>query len=900
MAATDDLTKDEDDNGIKIQDTRGEPLSLSKYFQVMNSYGREIFFVITIVFTGIAALQSGPLKTKKVNPPNTFFEPPSLVTDFYTGNIKQLLSLISEKDVSLVMYYAPWDASSLQAREEFETVAKFYHNEVFFAAINCWWPDGECRKKFSIPSYPIVLAYVHEMGIVRYEGPIVATYLIYFLDSILSPVVPLHHSGELLDLLTKHEAVLVAYFEFKNSSYPKGYKQFYFAALKSLSTDPHRRICFAVLTNRHVAESFKLKSDVQLFLWNRSEVYRGEINGHAELLKWAYGVLDYTSDWVSPPGTKSNMLSEILENHAVLILFTPRSLLLEYTPYYNLLKEIALDYYNCNKSNFVESIKHRMVLKRHIMQEEFTKTVKKCHKNDTSNNPDLCRFRPDLCDLTCCQSKSLSLKSNQACFCRACLHHVVENIEDMKLFECENTLQLVLKNFNINALGSFDQCNDIEVSFPVKFGRYKRLSFHCEMESPNALKSVKKQLTDEEIAELKDDLILTMIQNNEKRLCHRMRYALNYSELFFPSFPDPSDTTSWLSNFTGLGCLTNKTLHFIAMDVILYHSFAENLGIDISLNHHQTSAVIVETTKETQFVLEEPVTKKALVEFIKNYTAGSLNRYLRMPVKKLSSCEMEEESNVCVQEVTTTTFFDVVLDDKDVVLLYYAPWCGPCQSISHIFLSVADYFSNVEDIRFARINGEENDLPWEYTVEKYPTIIFFPVKRKSDSVEFPSHLQISMTNLLHFVLVHTQPKVRWKVSMEMCNRDCIAHNLIMSAKEIRRLFREQKGLINDLHFAQFLVYRPKKVKGLLPKGSKPPNVNYLKSVFLKTVVERIHKKRKQIYQARQLQIVLRKKRDVYLKDRTNTDNKTTNVTSGQKSKKSKLINIHQKKAKDEL
>ncbi|GFY73479.1 thioredoxin domain-containing protein 11 [Trichonephila inaurata madagascariensis] len=899
MAATNDLIKDEDDTDIKIQDTRGDPLSLTKYFQVMNSYGREIFFVITIVFTGIAALQSGPLKTKKVNPPDIFFEPPSLVTDFYNGNIKQLLSLISEKDVSLVMYYAPWDASSLQAREEFETVAKFYHNEVFFAAINCWWPEGECRKKFSVPSYPIILSYVHEMGIVRYEGPIVSTYLIYFLDSILSPVVPLHHTGELFDLLTKHEAVLVAYFEFKNGSYPKGYKQFYFAALKALSNDPHRRICFAVLTNKQVAENFRLRSSVQLFLWNTSQVYREEIRGHMELLKWAYGVLDYTSDWVSPPGTKSSMLSEIFEDTAALVLFTPRSLLLEYTPYYNLLKEIALDYNNCNKSSFVESIKHRMVLKRHIMQEELSKTIKKCHKKDTPNDPDVCRFHPDLCDLTCCQSTSLKLKLNQACSCRACLHHIVENIEEMKLFECENTLKLVLKNFDINELGSFDKCNDIEVSFPVKFGRYKQLSFHCQNESPYAFKSSKKQLTEEEIAELKDDLILTMIQNNEKRLCYRMRYALNSSEVYFPSFPDPSDTTTWLNNFTGIGCLTNRTLNFIAMDVNLYHSFAENLGIDVSKSHHQTSAVIIETSKETQFVLEEPVTKKALVEFIKNYTSGSLNRFLRMPVRKLGNCNNNgEEDNVCVEEATTATFFDVILDDKDVVLLYYASWCGVCHSISHIFLSVADYFAKVEDIKFVRINGEENDLPWEYTVEKYPTIIFFPVKRKSDSVEFPAHLQISMTNLLHFVLVHTQPKVRWKVSMEMCNRECIAHNLIMSSKELRRLFREHKSLINDLHIAQLIIYRPKKVKlQSKQKGSKGPNVNYLKSVYLKYVIKRIHKKRRQIYQAQQLQIVLRKKMDIYLQDVKKSSSDKKGVASGRKSKH---LNFRQKNVKDEL
>ncbi|XP_035205049.1 thioredoxin domain-containing protein 11-like, partial [Stegodyphus dumicola] len=697
--ATSNLGKDEDDT--KIREPRGDASSLTKYLQIMNSYGREIIFVIALVFTGIAAIQNGPLKTKKVNPPGIFFVPPSLVTDFYQGNVQQLLSLQSEKDVSLVVYYAPWDAACIQAKEEIETVAKFYHNEVFFAAINCWWPEGECRKKFSVPSYPVVLVYIHEIGIVRYEGPLISTYIISFLDFVLTPLVPLHHTGELLDLLTKHEGVLVAFFEFKDGSYPNGYKQFYSAAIKSLNTDPNRRICFAVITNRKDALHFKLKSDIQLFLWNSTEVYSEVVLNHLEILKWAYSNLKQVTQWISPPGVKSKILSENIEKNAALILFTPRNLLLEYSPYYNLFKEVALDYFNCNKGSFVESLIHRLVLKRHVLQEEFSRIIGKCHRNSSDNDPNVCRKRPDMCDLTCCQSINLDLNFRHACACRACLHHIVEDIEDMKLSECENTLNLILRNFNLNELGHFRNCSEIEVLYPVKFGPYKQLSFNCETESPHSGKSSKRELTEKEISELKDDLILTMIQNTEKRLCHRLRYALNYSELNFPSFPT-SDNSSWLSNFTGLGCRTNKTLAFIAMDVVLYHSFAENMGIDVTKNYHQTTAVIIEAVQESQYVLDGHINKKVLVEFIKNYTAGNLDRHLRMPVRKLEGCSKDENANVCVEEVTTATFSEIVLDKtKDVVLMYYASWCGACYSVSHIFLSVADYFSNVQGIKFA-------------------------------------------------------------------------------------------------------------------------------------------------------------------------------------------------------
>lgn len=123
--------------------------------------------------------------------------------------------------------------------------------------------------------------------------------------------------------------------------------------------------------------------------------------------------------------------------------------------------------------------------------------------------------------------------------------------------------------------------------------------------------------------------------------------------------------------------------------------------------------------------------------------------------------------------------------------------------------------------------------------------------------------------------------------MEMCNRECIARNLILSSKELRRLFREQKSLLNDLHFAQQVIYRPKRHRGLKDKDAKGPSVNYLRNVYLKTVVGRIHRKRRQIEKALELQVVLRRKRS-----------KDTVVKSPKGGKKH--LDMRQKKGKDEL
>ena len=158
---------------------------------------------------------------------------------------------------------------------------------------------------------------------------------------------------------------------------------------------------------------------------------------------------------------------------------------------------------------------------------------------------------------------------------------------------------------------------------------------------------------------------------------------------------------------------------------------------------------------------------------------------------------------------------------------------------------------------------------------------------------------ITVTNLLHFVLIHTQTKVRWNVAMKMCNRDCVAHNLIMSNRELSRLFRDHRILLNNLHFAQKIINTPPKKAKKQTTNVKEPSINYLKNVYLKDLIDRIFKKRVQINKALTLQTILRKKRDIYLKDAKVSSNVSSKETEKYSfKKKPKHFDFRHKK--DEL
>lgn len=764
------------------------------------------------------------------------------------------------------MYYAPWDAGSIHAKEEFETVARFYHTEIFFAAINCWWPEGECHKVYKFLSYPVIIVNVQHLGNIKYQGPMVANYIISFLDHVLTPFVHIQNQGDLLDLQSKYEAVLVGFFDFETSTEPTGYLNYYEAALKGLSQDPTRRLMFAISTSKKTAIKLKLgeSSSLTLYLWNQTEVYPNTEFKTNEILKWAFSRLHQVTTWLTPPGTKSSLLSQIIEKSPTLLLFTPRNQMAGLSPYYDLFRETALEFYNCNSSVSVTTLIQHLILKRYALQQELIYLKEKCASYIASvQEYKNCKN----CNQQCCQFIESTQFSLNKCTCLACLYSIEQKDKKSSKSNCDKMISKVIKHMKFPSYLLFHSCSNIDFKYPLNYGSYHHMSVNCHAGNTKDEFSSDLYHTSKSMG-VQDDRVVKLLQIMEKKKCRHFYVAMNYSQVNFPNVSQVM-SPNWKNNFSGLGCRTNRTLAFAAMDAIEFHTFAEHLGFDI-LNHpHQTIVVILEAKQETQYHLEGEINKSTLADFIVNYTENLLNRHLRSAVKYKIGCDIATGSDsVCVHEVTTDQFQNVVLDpQKDVVVMYYAPWCAFCGSIAHVFLTVARYFTGISGILFVRINGDDNDLPWEFTVDKYPSILFFPAKRKPHSVKFPHILPITPVNLLHFVLMNAQPEIRWKISLQLCNKRCIIHNYVKTSSKIPHLFRELHLLLNHFHFVQENLYKARKMR-IFPIGKRSKNLFKEDKYQLQEdilidyhqwLVKNIREKKKKIKWARKLQSLLREK-----------------------------------------
>lgn len=74
--------------------------------------------------------------------------------------------------------------------------------------------------------------------------------------------------------------------------------------------------------------------------------------------------------------------------------------------------------------------------------------------------------------------------------------------------------------------------------------------------------------------------------------------------------------------------------------------------------------------------------------------------------------------------------------------MYHSPYCGFCSAISYVYLTVAYYLSNMNHLTFVRVDGDNNDLPWEYSMNRFPSILFFPAKRYVNHEKFLSIIKL--------------------------------------------------------------------------------------------------------------------------------------------------------------
>ncbi|XP_061341914.1 protein disulfide-isomerase-like [Gastrolobium bilobum] len=136
------------------------------------------------------------------------------------------------------------------------------------------------------------------------------------------------------------------------------------------------------------------------------------------------------------------------------------------------------------------------------------------------------------------------------------------------------------------------------------------------------------------------------------------------------------------------------------------------------LKEDQVPVIIIQHNDGKKF-LKPNLEPDHISTWLKAYKDGNIE-----PYKK--SEPIPEVNNEPVKVVVADSLRDIVFNSgKNVLLEFYAPWCGHCKKLAPILEEVAVSYQSNPDVVIAKLDATANDIPSEiFDVQGYPTVYF--------------------------------------------------------------------------------------------------------------------------------------------------------------------------------
>jgi len=140
---------------------------------------------------------------------------------------------------------------------------------------------------------------------------------------------------------------------------------------------------------------------------------------------------------------------------------------------------------------------------------------------------------------------------------------------------------------------------------------------------------------------------------------------------------------------------------------------------------------------------------KECVQFAQDVASGKVQPFIK-------SEAVPADNNKPVKVVVRNNLDEILADDSDLFLKVYAPWCGHCKAMAPTWEQLGSALAKENSVTIAKVDATANDLPDEWGVQGFPTLLFFP-KGSQKPIEFDQQAR-DFESLLKYVKAKASSK----------------------------------------------------------------------------------------------------------------------------------------------
>ncbi|KAI9756380.1 MAG: hypothetical protein M4579_003884 [Chaenotheca gracillima] len=193
----------------------------------------------------------------------------------------------------------------------------------------------------------------------------------------------------------------------------------------------------------------------------------------------------------------------------------------------------------------------------------------------------------------------------------------------------------------------------------------------------------------------------------------------------------PEERTKLAETFKPVAEKHKGAINFATIDAKAFGAHAGNLNLD---PEKFPAFAIQEINKNQKFPFDQDkkLTAKDVGKFVQDFLDGKIE-------PSIKSEPIPEKQEGPVQVIVAKNYDAIVKDDKkDVLVEYYAPWCGHCKALAPKYEELAALYANNPDyagkVTVAKVDATSNDVPEE--IQGFPTIKLFPAGGKDSPIDY--------------------------------------------------------------------------------------------------------------------------------------------------------------------